>query len=138
MALGADTGISKSEVARICGALDEPLAAFRTRPLDHTRFPCIYLDAAYCKARVEHQIASRAVVIAAGITEDGGREAEMFWREFLRHLRERGPWRGPSGPCRSPRWSGRRDPQGDDRRCLPRMSGPLSAQRLPGAPEGCW
>ena len=31
-ALGGDTGISKSEVSRICAALDEPLTAFRTRP----------------------------------------------------------------------------------------------------------
>jgi len=99
-ALGADTGISKSEVSRICAALDEPLTAFRTRPLDHTRFPYIYLDATYCKARVNHQIASRAVVIATGVTEDGGREVlgvmvgdsetEAFWTEVLRHLRERG------------------------------------------------
>ncbi|MFI1294480.1 transposase, partial [Streptomyces sp. NPDC020792] len=36
-ALGAGSGISKSEVSRICGELDAPLAAFRTRPLDHTR-----------------------------------------------------------------------------------------------------
>lgn len=99
-ALGADTGISKSEVFRICAALDEPLTAFRTRPLDHTRFPYIYLDSTYCKARVNHQIPSRAVVIATGVTEDGGREVlgvmvgdsetEAFWTEFLRHLRERG------------------------------------------------
>jgi hypothetical protein len=58
-ALGADTGISKSEVSRICGELDEPLAAFRTRPLDHTRFPYIYLDATYCEVRVNHQIRAR-------------------------------------------------------------------------------
>ncbi|WP_377271624.1 IS256 family transposase [Peterkaempfera sp. SMS 1(5)a] len=99
-ALGADTGISKSEVSRICAELDEPLTAFRTRPLDHTRFPYVYLDATYCKARVNHQIVSRAVVIATGITEDGGREVlgvmagdsetEVFWSEFLRSLRERG------------------------------------------------
>lgn len=99
-ALGADTGISKSEVSRICAELDTQLAAFRTRPLDHVRFPYMYLDATYCKARVEHQIVSRAVVIATGITEDGGREVlgvmvgdsetELFWTVFLRHLRERG------------------------------------------------
>ncbi len=99
-ALGADTGISKSEVSRICEDLDGQLVAFRTRPLDHTRFPYMYLDATYCKARVNHQIVSRAVVIATGITEDGGREVlgvmvgdsetEVFWTEFLRHLRERG------------------------------------------------
>jgi putative transposase len=73
-ALGADTGISKSEVSRICQDLDGQLTAFRSRPLDHVRFPYVYLDATYCKARVEHQIVSRAVVIATGITEDGGRE----------------------------------------------------------------
>jgi putative transposase len=99
-ALGADTGISKSEVSRICADLDRHLTAFRTRPLDHVRFPYMYLDATYCKARVEHQIVSRAVVIATGITEDGGREVlgvmvgdsetELFWTAFLRSLRERG------------------------------------------------
>lgn len=99
-ALGADTGISKSEVSRLCAGLDTELTAFRTRPLDHTRFPYIYLDATYCKARVNHQIVSQAVVIATGITEDGGREVlglmvgdsetEAFWSEFLRSLRERG------------------------------------------------
>jgi putative transposase len=99
-ALGADSGISKSEVSRICSDLDAPLTAFRTRPLDHTRFPYLYLDATYCKVRVNHQIVSQAVVIATGITEDGGREVlgvmvgdsetEPFWSTFLRSLRERG------------------------------------------------
>jgi len=99
-ALGADTGISKSEVSRICAGLDTELTSFRTRPLDHVRFPYMYLDATYCKARADHQIVSRAVVIATGITEDGGREVlgvmvgdsetELFWTQFLRHLRERG------------------------------------------------
>ncbi|MDF3294437.1 IS256 family transposase, partial [Streptomyces silvisoli] len=99
-ALGADSGISKSEVSRICGELDQELAVFRSRPLDHVRFPYMYLDATYCKARVNHQIVSRAVVIATGITEEGGREvlgvmvgdseSEASWTEFLRSLRERG------------------------------------------------
>jgi transposase-like protein len=99
-ALGADSGISKSEVSRICAALDVELEAFRTRPLDHIRFPYVYLDATYCKARVNHQIVSRAVVVATGITEEGNREVlgvmvgdsetEVFWAAFLRSLRERG------------------------------------------------
>ncbi len=99
-ALGSDTGISKSEVSRICKDLDVQLAAFRQRRLDHVRFPYVYLDATYCKARVQHQIVSRAVVIATGITEDGGREvlgvmvgdseSEASWTAFLRSLRERG------------------------------------------------
>ncbi|MGW5739722.1 MULTISPECIES: IS256 family transposase [Streptomyces] len=99
-ALGGDTGISKSEVSRICDDLDEQLTAFRERPLDHVRFPYVYLDATYCKVRVNHQIVSQAVVIATGITEDGNREVlgvmvgdnetEAFWSEFLRTLRARG------------------------------------------------
>ncbi|GGX41882.1 hypothetical protein GCM10010353_66330 [Streptomyces chryseus] len=48
-ALGADTGISKSEVSRICAGMDAELTAFRTRPLDHTRFPYLFLDATYVK-----------------------------------------------------------------------------------------
>ncbi|MFE5681522.1 IS256 family transposase, partial [Streptomyces erythrochromogenes] len=100
-ALGSDTGMSKSEVSRICAGPDGQLEVFRTRPLDHVRFPCVFLDATYAKARVEHRIVSRAIVIATGVTEDGGREVvgvmagdsetEVFWSQFLRHLRERGP-----------------------------------------------
>ncbi|MBB6170484.1 transposase-like protein [Nocardiopsis mwathae] len=51
-ALGADTGISKSEVSRICAELDEEVGAFAERPLDHTAFPYVFLDATYAKARV--------------------------------------------------------------------------------------
>ncbi|WP_234018146.1 MULTISPECIES: IS256 family transposase [unclassified Streptomyces] len=99
-ALGSDTGISKSEVSRICGDLDEQLEVFRTRPLDHTRFPYVYLDATCVKARVDHRIVSQAVVIATGVTQDGGREVlgvmvgdsetEAFWATFLCSLRDRG------------------------------------------------
>lgn len=73
-ALGADSGISKSEVSRICGELDEELTAFKERPLDHTVFPYVFLDATYCKARINHRIASQAVVIATGISATGHRE----------------------------------------------------------------
>ncbi|MFC7900481.1 IS256 family transposase [Streptomyces griseoincarnatus] len=80
--------------------LDEQLEAFRARPLDHIRFPYLFLDATYVKARVDHRIVSQAIVIATGVTQDGGREVvgvmvgdsetEVFWAQFLRHLRERG------------------------------------------------
>ncbi|WP_409055653.1 IS256 family transposase [Streptomyces sp. SYP-A7185] len=99
-ALGADSGISKSEVSRICGALDEELIAFRERPLDHTVFPYVFLDATYCKARVNHRIVSQAVVIATGISAGGHREilgvmvgdseSKPFWTRFLRSLRAPG------------------------------------------------
>jgi putative transposase len=99
-ALGVDSGISKSEVSRICAQLDTEVATWRTRPLTEIAFPYVFLDATYCKARVNGRVVSRAVVIATGVSADGRREVlgcavgdsetEVFWTEFLRELRERG------------------------------------------------
>jgi transposase-like protein len=99
-ALGLESGISKSEVSRICAGLDEELGAFRERPLSHVEFPYVFLDATYVKGRVNHQVVSRAVVVATGVSMSGGREVlgvavgdsedKAFWSEFLRTLRERG------------------------------------------------
>jgi len=101
-AMGVDTGISKSEVSRICTGLDERGAAFRGRTLGHITFPYVYLDATYINVRDDAlgQVVSRAVVIATGITATGDREVlgvdigdsedETFWTRFLRSLRDRG------------------------------------------------
>jgi putative transposase len=99
-ALGVESGISKSEVSRICGQLDGDVAAWRERDLGGQPIPYVFLDATYCKARVGGRVVSRAVVIATGVTADGHREVlgvdvgdaetEQFWTEFLRSLRERG------------------------------------------------
>lgn len=100
-ALGIDSGISRSEVSRICGGLDEVVTAFRTRRLDCTEFPYVYLDATYLHVRNStSQVVSMAVVVATGITADGGREVlgldvgdsedEVFWRGFLSALKRRG------------------------------------------------
>jgi len=106
-ALGAESGISKSEVSRICGELDEEVATFNGRDLSEQAFPYVFLDATYCKARVGGdsrgkgaRVVSQAVVIATGVSADGRREvlgrqvgdseSEAFWGEFLRSLRERG------------------------------------------------
>jgi transposase-like protein len=99
-ALGIGTGISKSEVSRICAGLDDQVDAFRTRPLHHTGFPYVFLDATYLHVRRTGQVTSMAVVVATGVTATGGREIlgidvgdsedEVFWRGFLRTLRERG------------------------------------------------
>jgi len=62
-ALGCESGISRSTVSRICAEIDAEVNAFRSRPLSHARFPYIYLDATYVKARHEHRIVSRAVVV---------------------------------------------------------------------------
>src|SRR4051794_19278718 len=72
-ALGADTGISKSEVSRICADLDEEVGAFRDRSLAEQSYPYVFLDATYCKARVNRRVVSQAVVIATGVTADGRR-----------------------------------------------------------------
>ena len=99
-ALGVDSGISKSEVSRICAELDHEVAAFRSRSLAHSGFPYVFLDATYLKARVDGRVVSRAVVIATGVTVDGGREVlgldvgdsedGAFWTAFLRSLKARG------------------------------------------------
>ncbi len=64
-AMGVDSGISKSEVSRICGGLDEVVGAFRTRVLDPVEFPYVYLDATYLHVRNStQQVVSMAVVVA--------------------------------------------------------------------------
>ena len=99
-ALGAASGISKSEVSRICTGLDEEMAAFRARALGHVEFPYLFADATYLKGRVGGQVVSRAVVVVTGVTATGEREVlgcavgdtetEAFWAEFFRSLRARG------------------------------------------------
>jgi putative transposase len=99
-ALGADTGISKSEVSRICADLDQEVGVFRDRSLAGQRFPYVFLDATYCKARVNRRVVSQAVVIATAVRADGWREVlgfavgdsedGAFWTAFLRSLKARG------------------------------------------------
>jgi putative transposase len=92
--------VSKSEVSRICGELDEELAAFRTRPLDDGVYPYVWLDATFEKVREGGRISSQATVVAVGVRETGEKsvlgvavgasETEAFWLEFLRSLLARG------------------------------------------------
>lgn len=98
-AMGGLAGVSKSEVSRICAALDAEVAAFAQRPLDGA-FPYLFADATYGKVRVNGRVVSQAVVVATGVSADGRREVlghavgdsetEQFWTEFFRSLRERG------------------------------------------------
>jgi putative transposase len=99
-ALGCESGVSRSTVSRICTEIDEEVEAFRARRLDHIAMPYVYLDATYIKARHQHRIVSRAVVVATAVTVDGNREIlgvdvgdsedEVFWTAFLRGLKDRG------------------------------------------------
>lgn len=98
--LGVASGISKSEVSRICSALDKELEEFRNRPLGHVAFPYVFADATYVKGRVRGRVVSRAVVVATGVTANGDREVlgidvgdsedGAFWTAFFKGLRARG------------------------------------------------
>ena len=93
------TGISKSQVSRLCGEIDDKVAAFLNRPLEGD-WPYLWLDATYVKVREQGRIVSVAVIVAVGVNGDGRREvlglaigaseAETFWTEFLRALARRG------------------------------------------------
>src|SRR5438876_9955785 len=98
-ALAGMTGISKSQVSRLCGEIDGKIATFLDRPLEGD-WPYIWLDATYVKARRDGRIVSVAVIVAVGVNSDGRREvlglaigtseAEVFWTDFLCTLARRG------------------------------------------------
>ena len=93
------SGVSKSQVSRLCEEIDEKVNAFLDRPLEGD-WPYVWLDATYVKVRKNGRIVSVAVIIATGVNADGRREvlamdtgsseAETFWVDFLRKLRRRG------------------------------------------------
>jgi putative transposase len=99
-ALGCDSGVSKSTVSRVCAGIDADVAVLRTRRLDHQAFVYVWLDATYVHVREMRHVTSKAVVIATGLRADGHREVlgvdvgdsenDVFWREFLTGLVDRG------------------------------------------------
>ena len=101
-ALGSQSGISKSQVSRICQEIDAQVQAFLNRPLEGSGYAYVYLDATYLNGRQgkAQQVTSRAAVVAMGVNADGRREllglkvgnseSEAFWAEFISHLKERG------------------------------------------------
>jgi putative transposase len=66
-AMGVDAGISRSEVSRICAGLDETVGAFRTRELDHTEFPYVYLDAGHSGSVLRHRSAFERPLAPASV-----------------------------------------------------------------------
>ena len=91
--------MSKDQVSRLCGLLDEQVRVFRERPLEG-RYPYLWLDAKVERVREPGGVRQKALVIAYAVHETGRREVigldvgesetEAFWREFLRSLRSRG------------------------------------------------
>ncbi len=99
-ALGIE-GISRSEVSRICAALDAEVTAFRCRPLGETAFPYLWLDATYLKVREAGRVVSMACLVASGVATTGerrilgldlspGNDEGSAWPAFIRGLVERG------------------------------------------------
>jgi putative transposase len=97
-AMGA-SGISKSQVSRLCEEIDERVNAFLARPIEG-EWPYLWIDATYLKTREAGRIVSSAVILGVGVNADGRREvlgiatgaseAEPFWTAFLRSLADRG------------------------------------------------
>jgi putative transposase len=93
------SGVSKSQVSRLCEEIDERVKTFLDRPLEGD-WPYLWIDATYVKVRNNGRIVSVAVIVAVGVNADGRREvlgmdvgpseAETFWTDFLRKLRRRG------------------------------------------------
>ena len=93
------TGVSKSQVSRLCQEIDERVGAFLDRPIEG-EWPYLWIDATYVKVRQDGRIVSVAVIVAVGVNSDGRREvlgmdvgpseAETFWTAFLRKLARRG------------------------------------------------
>jgi putative transposase len=93
------SGISKSQVSRLCAEIDERVHAFLQRPIEGD-WPYLWIDATYLKVREAGRIVSVAVIIAVAVNTDGVREvlgmaigpseAEPFWSSFLRSLTRRG------------------------------------------------
>lgn len=93
------SGISKSQVSRLAGEIDERVHAFLDRPIEGD-WPYLWIDATYVKVREAGRIVSVAVIIAVAVNTDGVREvlgmrvgpseAEPFWTDFLRRLMRRG------------------------------------------------
>jgi putative transposase len=90
--------VNSTQVSRAAALLDEELEGWRSRPLGET--PYLILDARYEKVRHGGSVVSCAVLVAIGVTAQGGRsilgvsvslsEAEVHWREFLASLQDRG------------------------------------------------
>jgi putative transposase len=93
------TGVSKSQVSRLCEEIDERVKAFLDRPIEGD-WPYLWIDATYVKVRQNGRVVSVAAIVAVGANSDGRREvlgldigpseAETFWTSFLRKLARRG------------------------------------------------
>jgi transposase-like protein len=107
-------GVSKSQVSRLRGEIDERVQAFLSRPIEG-EWPYPWLDATSIEVRRDHRIVSIAVIVAVGVNADGRREvlgmttgdseAEPFWTD--RRIRRSPPAAAPRAARRQARRLGR-------------------------------
>lgn len=93
------TEFSKSTVSALCAGLDPIVTEFRNRPLDKS-YPFIIVDALYTRARENHRVRNKGLMIAIGVNAEGYREiigftvadteSEESWNNFFKSLKERG------------------------------------------------
>ena len=95
------SGLSKSEVSRICAALDAEVEAFRHRSLAGETYPYLWLDATYVKVRDASRVVNMAALVAIGVSTAGerrilglelapGNDEGSAWPAFISGLIERG------------------------------------------------
>lgn len=90
---------SKSAVSEACRELDAEVRRFRERPLEQ-EYPFVLVDATFPKAREDHRVRSKALMIAVGLTREGTKEVIGFgvydcedaasWGDFAAGLKARG------------------------------------------------
>ena len=93
------TRVSPSTVSELNQQLYERIEAWRNQPLVG-RFAYVYLDGIWLKRSWGGEVKKVAVLVAIGVDQDGYRqvlgvvegvkEDTESWRQFLRHLKERG------------------------------------------------
>jgi len=99
-ALGISS-MSRSQVSRICAALDAEVEAFRSRSLAGEAYPYLWLDATYVKVRESGRVVNMAALVAIGVSMSGERRVLGLdlapghteggaWAGFVRALVERG------------------------------------------------
>jgi putative transposase len=93
------TRVSPSTVSELNQQLYEWIEAWRNQPIVG-RFAYVYLDGIWLKRSWGGEVKNVAVLVAIGVDQDGYRqvlgvvegakEDKESWRQFLRHLKERG------------------------------------------------
>jgi transposase-like protein len=95
------SGLSRSQVSRICAALDAEVEAFRSRSLEGETYPYLWLDATYVKVRDGGRVVNMAALVATGAATNGerrilglelapGHDEGGAWPAFIGSLVERG------------------------------------------------